>query len=457
MTTTRQHIEDLDVARWATLTRRAAADAVAAAERLGIAPRPESVALARMSEREIVEHRERNGPPVPRRSLAMQLVEADHLRHTAEDQARAAHQGRLDAEAAASLARGEAADSARAAAAASERVRAVEADAARKDAERAAERAADQQAVQQAQADIERVRADAAAEVAAAEEKARAAEARAVERSSERTTERAAGEKTVQQLQAEIARVRAETAAEVAAAEEKVRAAEARAEQRSTERTTERATGEEAVQRVRLEIEKVRSDAAAEVAAAQGKASGVVAAAREAADAEVAAAREAATVEVANWRAHAANMERWARGEVSTQMLTIPIPPWELRNSIGTVESTVDALYQIDFVLEVVLTEEAESQFVPDLEFTRNLTLKVQQQARDLIAELANLRSRYTDPPQVKIATGYSEAAGDAFRAILQRIDTAIQRLGSRFHSPDAEIIAAVTAMLADLRAQGLY
>jgi len=39
----------------------------------------------------------------------------------------------------------------------------------------------------------------------------------------------------------------------------------------------------------------------------------------------------------------------------------------------------------------------------------------------------------------------------------VQRIDTAIQRLGSRFHSPDAEIIAAVSAMVADLRAQGLY
>jgi colicin import membrane protein len=468
MTTTRQHIEDLDVDKWATLIRLAAADSLAAAERLGIQPRAESVALAGMSQRELVEHRERNGPPVPRRSLAMQLVEADHLRRVAEDQAREAHQSRLDAEAAAALARGEAGESARVATAAGERVRAVEAEAARKDVERAAERVADQEAVQQAQAEIQRLRAGAAADAAAAEEKVRAADARALERSTERTTERTAGEKTVQQLQAEIARVRAGAAAEVAAAEEKVRAAEARAEQRSAERTTERATGEEAVQRVRLELEKVRSDAAAEVAAARGQASGDVAAAREAADAEVAAAREAAdaevaaarqaaAAEVAHWRAHAANMERWARGEVSTQMLTIPIPPWELRNRIGTVENTVDALYQIDYVLEVGLAEEVESQFVPDLEFTRNLTWKVQQQARDLTSELANLPSRYTDPPQVGVATGYAEAAGDAYRAILQRIDSATQRLGSRFHSPDAEIIAAVTAMLADLRAQGLY
>jgi len=182
MTTTRQHIEDLDVDKWATLTRRAAADSVAAAERLGLQPRAESVALARMTERELVEHRQRNGPPVPRRSLAMQLVEADHLRRVAEEQAREAHQGRLDAEAAASLARTEAGEAARVATAAGERVRAVEAEAARKDAERVAERAADQKAVQQAQAETERARAGAAAELAAAEEKVRAAEARAVER-----------------------------------------------------------------------------------------------------------------------------------------------------------------------------------------------------------------------------------------------------------------------------------
>jgi|GEM_PF-6307637 len=457
MTTTRQHIEDLDVDTWATLTRRAAVDALAAAERLGMQPRAESVALAGMSERELVEHRERNGPSVQRRSLAMQLVEADHLRRVAEDQAREAHQGRLDADAAASIARGEAGDSARVATAASERVRAVEAEAARRDAERTAERAVDQKALQQAQTEIERVRAGAAAEVAAAEEKVRAADARAVERSTERTTERTAGEKTVQQLQAEIERVRAGAAAEVAAAEEKVRAAEVRAEQRSTERTTERATGEEAVQRARGELEKVRSDAAAEVAAARGQASGDVAAAREAADAEVAAARQAAAAEIAHWRAHAADMERWARAEVSTQLLTIPIPPVEVRTRIGSVENTVDALYQIDYVLEVGLAEEVESQFVPDLEFTRNLTWKVQQQAKDLSSELANLSTRYADPSQVEVAAGYAEAAADAYRAILQRIDTAVQLLGSRFRSPDAEIIAAVTAMLADLGAQGLY
>ncbi len=457
MTTTRQHIEDLDVDRWAALTRRAAADAVAAAERVGLQPRAESVALAGMSERELVQHRERNGPPEPRRSLAMQLVEADHLRRLAEQRVREADEHRLDAEAAASRARAEAEESARAATTAGERVRAVESADARKDAERAAERAADQQALHQARAEIERVRAGAGAEVAAAEEKVRAAEARAAERSAERTTDRAAGEQTAQQLHAEIERVRAGAAAEVAAAEEKVRAAEARALERSAERTTERAAGEEAVQRVRRELEKLRSDTAAEVAAARGQASGDVAAAREAAEAEIAAAREAAEAEVAHWEAHARNMERWARGEVSTQLLTIPLPPPEIRTRSWSVESTIDMLHQIDHLLEVVLAEDVESPFVADLDFARNLTAKVQEQAKGLAHELATLSTRYSDQSQVQAAAGYAEAAGDAYRALLQRIDDAVQRLGRRFHSPDAEILAAITAMLADLRAQGLH
>ena len=180
-------------------------------------------------------------------------------------------------------------------------------------------------------------------------------------------------------------------------------------------------------------------------------------AAREAAEAEVTAARDAADAEVARWEAHARDMERWARAEVSTQQLTIPIPPVEVRVRMGSVESTIDTLYQIDHVMEVVLAEDAESQYVPDLEYTRNLTLKVQERAKDLSHELANLSARYSDQPQMEAAAGYAVAAGDAYRALLQRVDAAVQRLGRRFHSPDAEIIEAVTAMLADLRAQGLY
>ncbi|HEX9834817.1 MAG TPA: hypothetical protein VGA66_17340, partial [Mycobacterium sp.] len=148
---------------------------------------------------------------------------------------------------------------------------------------------------------------------------------------------------------------------------------------------------------------------------------------------------------------------RWARGEVSTQLLTIPVPPPEVRTRSWSVESTIDMLHQIDHVLEVVLAEDVESPFVADLDFTRNLTGKVQEQAKDLTHELATLSMRYSDQAQAEAAAGYAEAAGDAYRALLQRIEAAIQRLGKRFHSPDAEILAAITAMLADLRAQGLH
>jgi colicin import membrane protein len=75
MTTTRQHIEDLDASTWARLTRSAALESVAASTRLGLRPRPETVALAAMTEAELAEHRERNGPAKMRPSPVMQLVE----------------------------------------------------------------------------------------------------------------------------------------------------------------------------------------------------------------------------------------------------------------------------------------------------------------------------------------------------------------------------------------------
>jgi colicin import membrane protein len=113
MTTTHQHIEDLDVDTWAALTRRAAADAVAAAQRRGMKPPAELAAVAAMTVGELVQRRKRNGPARKRLSPAIQLVEADHLRRAAEDRAREAHQDKLDAEAAATLARAEAEESAR--------------------------------------------------------------------------------------------------------------------------------------------------------------------------------------------------------------------------------------------------------------------------------------------------------------------------------------------------------
>jgi colicin import membrane protein len=449
VTTTRQHIEDLDVDKWARLTRRAAVESVESSKRLGLQPRPESVAIAAMSERELVEHRQRHGPAKHRPSLVMQLVEADQRSREAESLARDAHQGRLDAEAAASMARAEADESARAVTAAQERIRAAEAESARKDGQRARERAADQQAVQLARAETEQARADAATGEAAAQERVRAAEGRAEQRMTERTAERAAGEKALQQLQAQLAKVHADAEAARTAAKEQVRAAEARAEQRVAERATERAAGEEAVARVRGESEQVRADAAAEVAAASGQAK-----------AEVAAARQAAQAEIDNAHAYAEDVVRQAQADVaratsmatSSSLLTIPIPPAEVRagEQIRPIESAVDALYQIDYVLEIAMAEEVSSQPPPDVEFMRNLTWTVQERAKDLSPEFAHPPVQFTDQSQMEAAASYLDAAGSAFRACLQRIEGAAQRLGGRNRSPDAEIVEMVMAMLAD-------
>ncbi len=62
MTTTMRHITDLGVDEWAALTRRAAVEAVEAAQRRGRTPPAELAAVAAMSERQLVERRARNGP-----------------------------------------------------------------------------------------------------------------------------------------------------------------------------------------------------------------------------------------------------------------------------------------------------------------------------------------------------------------------------------------------------------
>ena len=178
MTTLQQHIEDLDVKAWAAVTKRAVADAVAAAQRLGTKPPAELATVAAMGERELVEHRNRFRPGPKRVSALMRLVEADHLRVVAEGQAREAHQDKQDAQAAASVARAEAEQSARAVIHARERARAAEAQAARSDVERTAERAAAQRALEEVRAELEQARADGAAEVAAAGERVSAADAR---------------------------------------------------------------------------------------------------------------------------------------------------------------------------------------------------------------------------------------------------------------------------------------
>jgi colicin import membrane protein len=136
----------------------------------------------------------------------------------------------------------------------------------------------------------------------------------------------------------------------------------------------------------------------------------------------------------------------------SSRLLTIPIPPAEVRagEQIRPIESAVDALYQIDYVLEIGMAEEDSSQPPPDVEFMRNLTWTVQERAKDLSPEFAHSPVQFTDQAQMEAAALYLDAAGGAFRACLQRIEGAAQRMGGRNRSPDAEIVEMVMVMLAD-------
>jgi hypothetical protein len=432
LTSLRQHIEDLDPQAWTALTRRAAIDAVAAAERRGMQAPAETVAVSTMTERELLEHRQRSGPARKRPSPMMQLVEADHLRAAAEGQARDAVQDKRDAQAAAAVARAEADESARAATAARERSRTV-----------ASDLAAAQQTIQQLRAELDQVRADTAAQIAAAQAQVRAADARAEQRTAERTSERAASEDAVQQLRAELDQVRADTAAQIAAAQAQVRAADARAEQRTAERTSERAAAEQIVQQLRAELDQVRADAAAEIAAARGRASGEISAARQAADAEVACAQ--AQADRARREAQAA-MARAAQ----PRLLAIPIPPLEVRAHSRPIENALTALHQIDYVLEVSMAEEVDSTAPVDVELVRSLLWTVQEQAKDLPDQLSDLPAWYATASQAEAAAGYAEAAARAYGAFVQRIDTATEWLARRDPSPDAELVEAVNAMLAD-------
>ncbi len=443
MTSTWRQITDLGVDEWAALTRRAVAEAVAAAERRGKTPPAELVAVAGMTERQLVERRARNGPAKQRLSPVMQLVEADHLRRVAESRARAAYQDKLDAEAAAAAARTEAEESARTASAARAHLRTVQQQAAEKDTERTAERAAvaeaHERSLQQVRVELEKVRADAEAEIAATRERAAAAEARAQQRAAERTSASEAAEQAVQQWRVELEKVRADTEAELAASRERAAAAEARAQQRAAERTSASEAAEQATQELRRELERVRADAAAEVAASRGWAAGEAAAAHEAAEAEVARAYAAADEAVRKAQAQAAHASAIAP-------LSIPVPPFETRTAAGHLENALNALQRIDYVLEVDMADDAGYDVPLDIDLMQTLARIVQDHARYLGDES---RTAGDGSPRDE-AEAYAEAAAQAFRAFLQRIDTAVSRLGHRNHSPDAEIVDVVSAMLAD-------
>ena len=446
MTTTLQHIADLNGDEWAALTRRAAVEAVAAAKKRGKTPPPELVAVATMTERQLLDRRARNGQARQRLSPLMQLVGADHRRRMAEGRAREAHQAKLDAEALAAAARVEADESSRIADEARAAARTAQQQVTERDLERAAERAAatqaHEQAVQRLRAELDQVRGDTEAEIAAARERVDGAEARAQQRATERTAASEASEQAVQQLRAEFEQVRADAEAVVAAARERAAAADKRAQQRTAERVAASEAAEQAAQQLRGEMAKVRADAEAEIAASRGWAAGEAAAVREAADAEVARAYAAAGDAIQDAQA------QFARN-MALQPLSIPVPPVELRSETGHIENALNALHQIDYVLEVEMVSGRGPEMPIDIGLIQTLVSAVRDHAMYLSDQSRSATGGINSPPRGAAAV-YAEAAEEAFRGLLQRIEKVVRQLAGRNLGPDAEVVDVVTAMLAD-------
>ena len=355
-------------------------------------------------------------------------------------------QDKLDAEAAAGAARVEADESSRIAAEARAAVRTAQQQVTEKDLERKAERAAateaHEQAIQRLRAELEQLRADAEAEIAAAREQAVGAEARAQQRATERTAASEASEQAMQQLRAEFEQVRADAEAVVAAARQRAAGAEKRAQQRAAERMAASEAAEEAEQQLRGEIARIRADADAEIAASRGWAAGEAAGARDAADAEVARAYAAAGDAIQDAQAQVARI-------MSLQPLSIPVPPFEFRSETAHIESALNALQQIDYVLEVGMADEGDSGIPLDIDMTQTLVWAVQEHARYLANESPSATSSAGQPPGDP-AAAYTEAAAQSFRALLQRIETVTRQLAGRDLGPYAEIVNLVVAMLAD-------
>jgi colicin import membrane protein len=212
----------------------------------------------------------------------------------------------------------------------------------------------------------------------------------------------------LQRVRNDLKQVRAHADAEIAVAREQVIAAEARAEQRTTERTDERTTHEQELQQLRGELEQVRADAGAEVAAVRGWAAGEVAAVREAADAEV--ARAYAAADGATRRAQAVE----ARA-ASPQLLSIPVPPLGIRSQTRHIENALNALQQIDHVLEVGMADDADSDEAPDVELMHSLVWIVQEHAMYLSNASRNEPPNYINGSGADGAAGYAEAAAAHF------------------------------------------
>src|ERR1700733_956273 len=272
---------------WAALTKRAAERAVAAAEQAGKQAPRRLIAMAKMSETELIDTF-RKGMWHPKRrppTLREKLVEAELLRAMAVQQAQAAEQDKKDALADAAAARTEAQQAAAAADDARDRARTTTEELLRKELRRAAEERATAVEFESLRNELVQARAFGTAAHAEARESAAAAEAAkereiaALDKYARQGAQLAGAQRKVEtalhktqaaeeKLRAELDQVRADTAAAIAAAVERASAADQRAEERLAERAADRREAQVTEERLRGEIVKIRSDAETEIAAA---------------------------------------------------------------------------------------------------------------------------------------------------------------------------------------------
>lgn len=131
----------------------------------------------------------------------------------------------------------------------------------------------------------------------------------------------------------------------------------------------------------------------------------------------------------------------------------IPIASVTVRPQIGSLESVLDALYRIDYLLENSM---AVSSPPLDVEDVRGLTRTVQEGAKVLSTELAELPSRFIEHADVEASASYANAAGAAYSGLLQRIEDAAWQLMGRNADSDEAVVAAVSTMVRDPWVHGL-
>jgi colicin import membrane protein len=148
---------------------------------------------------------------------------------------------------------------------------------------------------------------------------------------------------------------------------------------------------------------------------------------RKAAEAEVARAYVTADDAVRQAEAQAAHIK-------SLQPLSIPVPPFEFRAETGHIESVLNALQQIDYVLEVGMADGGDAGIPLDIDLMQTLVWAVQEHARYL-SDQSRIRGPAGSPP-ADAAAAYEQAAAESFRAFLQRIEDVARRLGGRDRSP---------------------